>query len=307
MELTIILVGIGAFLVLCISVSVFAGKKSQSPVAAQLQDGRTAYDEGTGDGSSSAPPALPSDVISGIISDGLFTRKFEDITREIHELAEEKQLSMPDVIEAVRGAVLPVAHKALQDGILSDFENARIQELLDAYEIAPTELDEETKTLLVNGTLVRNLISGTVAPSYTFPDNPFKFMKSEILVWAGTHIPMSAVKTVSRIEGGSQGVSIRIMKGVYWRVGKFAGERVSHQELQELGSATVAVTSKHLYYGLDFESKRIRHDKIVGIKMYSDAVMVTPDGARAKPLLFHVDDPWLFSNVVQNAQNWDVQ
>lgn len=256
------------------------------------------------------PPQPPARIqqnepgIQEIIVDGALDKPFENTTKDIFDYAQRYNMTNEDVAFAVENAIYPLVQKMLDDGILSNEEEAIIDKILFAYGINANDLPPATQTLLAKGQIVRNLIEGNIQPCFSKKDLPFRFMKTELLIWAWADVPMSAVKTVSRIEGRTRGVSVRIMKGVYWRTGGFSGERVSRQEVQNMGNAFVAVTSKHIYYMVGHETKRIKHEKILSITPYSDAVSITPEGARALPLIFYADDPWFFANVVQNAPNW---
>lgn len=71
--------------------------------------------------------------------------------------------------------------------------------------------------------------------------------------------------------GGSQGVSIRIAKGVYYRVGAFKGQPVEYSERVFVGSGLFAVTNRHIYLS-GGKSFRIQHDKIVTIEPFTNGV-----------------------------------
>jgi len=208
------------------------------------------------------------------------------------------------VASSVKKALRQVAEKSMEDGIVTTEEDKTIDALLAAYELSVDDIDRGTQELLAKGNVIRDLMSGNVQPCFQIDGLPFKLMKTETLIW-GFIFPLYEMKTKTQFVGGSQGVSIRIMKGVYWRVGGFKGERVSREELASLGNASTAITSKHLYFSVGLDSHRIKHDKIISIVPYKDGVAVISDG-RAKPLIFLPDDPWFFINVLQNAQNWDM-
>ena len=67
--------------------------------------------------------------------------------------------------------------------------------------------------------------------------------------------------------GGSSGVSIRIMKGVYFRSSEFRGHPVTRtrtsRDVVDVGQ--MAVTTKHLYFVGRSKGFRVRHSKIAAI------------------------------------------
>jgi hypothetical protein len=103
-----------------------------------------------------------------------------------------------------------------------------------------------------------------------------------------------------QIVGRSQGMSFRVMKGVYYRVGGFKGEPLMTTERKNLGTGMLAVTNKNLYFVGPGKTTRIPYAKVVSFTPYSDAVGVMRDAATAKPQFFMVDDPWFAYNLITN-------
>ena len=75
---------------------------------------------------------------------------------------------------------------------------------------------------------------------------PFNFQKSETLVWLFNNVVYLEDKTRTQYVGRSSGVSIRIAKGVYYRVGAFQGQPISRTERIHVDTGAMAVTSKHI-------------------------------------------------------------
>lgn len=194
----------------------------------------------------------------------------------------------------------------LTDGILDRDEEAYLDEVTTKLGITMDDIPVADQRLLGEGLVIRDLLEGNVKPRVNAANIPFKILKSEVLVWVFQSVHLSEIKTVKEWQGGAQGVSVRVARGVYWHFGKSRGHRVEHQVLKDLGSGMVGVTSKHLYFITgNLESMRIKHDKIVSILPDSKGAVIYREGARSNPLFFECDDPWFFVNVVQNASNWD--
>jgi hypothetical protein len=96
-------------------------------------------------------------------------------------------------------------------------------------------------------------------------------------------------------------VSVRLAKGVYYRIGAFKGYPVERTEQVRQGVGPLAVTNKHLYFTGGPKSFRIRHDKIVALEPYLDGVVVTKDGVRAKPQVFLNGDGWFLANLLSGV------
>lgn len=96
-------------------------------------------------------------------------------------------------------------------------------------------------------------------------------------------------------------MSIRVMKGVYYRVGAFRGAPVDRTERVVVDRGILAVTNKHIYFAGGRKSFRIRHDKIVSHMPFSDGVGIVRDAATAKPQIFVTGDGWFTFNLLSNV------
>lgn len=197
-----------------------------------------------------------------------------------------------------------LVEQALEDDTLTEEEEEQLAGFLELMDLHGDELPQDARTYMIKAALIRDLLDGKVQPRAQVPDMPFNLMKKETLVWAYPSITAYEHKTQTEYVAGSRGTSIRIAKGVYWRVGVVKGRRVQREVQERLGSGPLAVTSRHIYYHAGNDSFRIKHDKIVSIIPTSESVIVNRDGARNKPLELMTDDPWFLTNIMSNARNW---
>ena len=131
---------------------------------------------------------------------------------------------------------------------------------------------------------------------------PFKFQKSEQLIWVFTDVDYLEDRTKTEYEGKSQGVSIRIMSGVYYRIGGYKGHPVEHTERLRVDRGLMAITTKHIYFSGPKKSFRIRHNKVVSLSPYSDGVAIVRDAPNAKSQIFVTGDGWFTHNLLANVQ-----
>ena len=118
---------------------------------------------------------------------------------------------------------------------------------------------------------------------------PFRFMKSEHLIYVFPHVGYAEMRVKREITGRSAGTSVRVAKGVNVRVGASRGTPVESDEIVSRGTGIMAVTTKHIYFNGE-RSFRIRFDKIVSVEQLRDAVGVTRDRASALPEYFIVGE-----------------
>jgi len=121
-----------------------------------------------------------------------------------------------------------------------------------------------------------------------------------------TNVEYLEDKTRTQYVGGYQGVSIRVMKGVYYRVGGFRGNPVQRTERVHVDTGSMGVTNKHIYFSGPRKSFRVRHDKIVTFMPFSDGVGVVRDAATAKPQIFVTGDGWFTYNLLTNVSQLSV-
>src|SRR5690606_10190852 len=100
--------------------------------------------------------------------------------------------------------------------------------------------------------------------------------------------------------GGSQGVGVRVMKGVYYRIGSFKGEAINTTERVHVDTGILVLTNKHMYFAGPAKSLRLPYSKIVSFQPFSDGVGIIRDAATAKPQIFVTGDGWFSYNLAAN-------
>ena len=205
---------------------------------------------------------------------------------------------------AIASGLAHLMNHYLEDHALSVDEEANVERLVSELPVDRTVLEElGLIEQVVKASLVRSLQEGTVPePKMKWKaDLPFLFQKSEKLLWVYPKVEYLERGTRTEYRGRSQGVSIRIVKGVYYRTGAFRGNPVEVETLKSFGTGVLAITTKHLYFGSEQKSLKVPYGKLVSINTYSDAVQVQKDGVTSKPQIFKGIDGWFVANIVSNC------
>jgi hypothetical protein len=129
---------------------------------------------------------------------------------------------------------------------------------------------------------------------------PFRFHKNEKLVWVYTDVKYLEDRTKIHHEGRSQGISIRIMSGVYYRLGAYKGHPVEVTNRVHVDTGMMAITTKHIYFAGPTKSLRIRLNDIVSLTPFSDAIGIHRSAISAKPQVFVTGNGWFLHNVLSN-------
>lgn len=190
----------------------------------------------------------------------------------------------------------------LEDGILDTTEEKRLVEFKERFALSQSELDRNgalTKT--AKAAILRDVLNGVIPQRMSVDGNlPINFQKGEQIAWAFSGSKYLEDKTRRQYVGRSQGASIRIMKGVYYRVGAFKGHAVEHTDRVHIDTGWVVVTNKNIYFAGPRKSVRLPYAKIVSFEPFSDGIGVMRDTATAKPQIFVTGDGWFTYNLVTN-------
>lgn len=190
----------------------------------------------------------------------------------------------------------------LEDGVLDATEEDRLVEFTERFALSQSELDRNgalTKT--VKAGVLRQVLGGVVPQRASLAGNlPINLQSGEQVVWVFSGSQYLEDKTRREFVGRSQGVSLRVMRGVYYRVGAFKGQPVEHTERVLVDTGLVAVTDKHIYFAGPKKSLRIPYAKIVSFEPFSNGVGVMRDAATAKAQIFVTGDGWFTYNLVTN-------
>ena len=96
------------------------------------------------------------------------------------------------------------------------------------------------------------------------------------------------LETVTRRErrGTSQGVSIRVARGLYYSPRQFRSRPIEWEETVHADTGMLGLTIKHLYFAGARKRFRVRYDKIVALDSYEDGLGIMRDAQTAKPQTF---------------------
>jgi|AntRauTorcE11898_2_1112593.scaffolds.fasta_scaffold00890_7 hypothetical protein len=205
--------------------------------------------------------------------------------------------------ETAAYAVKLVVDDFLEDDILSEEEEAILSEFINKTSYSINELDDYNgvRNILKASTL-RKVLNGEKpenTPDFQMPVH-FNFQKSETLIWAFSNVAYYQEITRRHYEGGHQGFSVRVAKGLYYRTGAFKGRPVEEKSMEYVDTGILVLTTKHIYFGSYNKMFRVRYNKIVAFTPYDDGLGIMKDSQRAKPMVFKLEDGWLAYNLAIN-------
>lgn len=191
----------------------------------------------------------------------------------------------------------------LNDGIIDSAEEQTIARFIQYSGLSQMSLNaNKSLEKFLQAKVLRDIISGnTPTPQITITgDFPFLLSKSERLVWLFRNITLYQQKIKREYVGRSRGISVRIMKGVYYRTGGFKGHPIETTIMQRISCGSVCLTDKHIYFSSPEKSLKIPYSKILSIESYSNGIGLQKDGASDKPIFLEGINSWFTYNVVAN-------
>jgi hypothetical protein len=189
---------------------------------------------------------------------------------------------------------------ALEDNVLSLEEENWLMAFAKRFELTQEDLNHNGaySRATMNRTL-REILEGKVPTNVKIEGNlPFNIQSSESLIWMFQDVNCLEERTHRHYEGGSQGVSIRVMKGVYYRVGAFKGYPVETTHNEVVDQGIFGITTQNLYFVGSRKSFRIPYKKVVSFTPYSDGIGICQEGKKAQQ--FVTGDGWFVYNAVVN-------
>ena len=191
---------------------------------------------------------------------------------------------------------------ALEDGVISLDEEHALSLYLHHFDLSSADVNlNSTYTTLVKAGAIRELAQGIIPERQKLSGRiPFNLMKSEKLVWVFEGVDY--IETVTRREthGSSQGLSIRVMRGVYYRPSTFRSRTVEWDETGLVDTGLLGLTTKHIYFAGTKKRFRVRYDRIVTFEPYEDGVGIMREAQTAKPQTFITGDGWFAFNMATN-------
>jgi len=225
----------------------------------------------------------------------------------INEAAQSGKLTKEDVRVAIIAGWCSSVDKCLEDGVIDEEEERKLVALKNGFSFTEEDLDKTgAHTRMVKAIVIREVLSGILPERMRLSEPlPINLQKGEKVIWAFAGCDYLEDKTKRAYQGGSRGVSVKVMKGVYYRVGAFKGSPVYSTERVVVDQGTVFITNKHIYFAGPAKSLRVPYSKIVSFLPFDDGVGVVRDAQTAKPQIFKTGDGWFTYNLVTNLAQFE--
>jgi hypothetical protein len=211
-------------------------------------------------------------------ADGKLTK---DETDELDKKKGELGLTDEDV-RGMKAEVFAVAFSATKsDAQVTKEEEKELLDIQKYLGIADSEI-EPTKKELARFRLLNEIQQGNM-PTIPAVTNLIT-QKGEKIYWSEP-CTLAEEKVIRRsYQGGSSGMSFRIMKGVSYRVGSSRGHLVSETGVVAVSEGDLILTSKRVVFRGDKKSFASKLDNILDVQLFSNGFQFSENN-KAKPRL----------------------
>ncbi len=193
----------------------------------------------------------------------------------------------------------------LDNGVIDTAERGTAARFIQFSQLSQDKLNRNFAVeKIVQSQVLQEILNGVIpAPKQTIVgDFPFLLSKNETIVWLFRNVTLHEQKVKREYVGRSQGMSFRVAKGVYYRVGGFKGRPLETTVMEKISTGSLCLTDKNIYFSSSQKSLKIPYNKIINIENYSNGLGLQKDGASSKPIFLENANGWFCYNIISNLK-----
>ncbi|MFZ5978032.1 MAG: hypothetical protein GTN67_05800 [Hydrotalea flava] len=251
---------------------------------------------------SNALISIPNEISKSITS----TSDFSNLSNEVAAIAKTGFINQTELNELYTLGFDKAVETFLDDGIISKEEEEKISNYKKYFDLDQNLLNKNGSfEKVAKGLILKDISQGKLPENRLniSGNSPFLLDKGETLIWIFQTVEFYEQRSKTTFEGKSQGISIKIAKGVYYRTGQFKGNPVTTTQMTLIANGMFALTNKNIYFASASKSIKIPYAKLISMTQYSDGIGLQKDGASAKPQIFKGLDGWFTYNIISNLKN----
>jgi hypothetical protein len=222
----------------------------------------------------------------------LFVQALSDMTLDVNEMGKlyreitSHGFSAEQIHELGVYALRDVIQRAKSDGRVDDAEMQLIQQIVNLTSVPNETLGELLSVLFVQRRLYE-VSQGRLTPITVTGLNLYA---NEKAYWAEP-VTLYEHKIVRReTVGRSQGVSLRIMRGVSYRIGGSKGQSVPIYDDVAVAQGQLIFTNQRVVFKGDRRTMMVMLKDVIGADPYTNAIVIHTNTSK-QPLNFHYVRP----------------
>lgn len=220
--------------------------------------------------------------ISAFLADSELTVEEDD---KLAELQKEFGLSAEDVKAIHKTSVASVFTAIGSDKRITDDEKNKLEKLLDHFGLSKTDIafNQDSFNKYYTLALVDKGVLPTIANGQAEVNIVFK--EDEVLHWAVAADMMKRKRVTTRVNYGGFTGSVRIMKGVRYRVGSMNVQSVSKKIMDKEDSGAFYITNQRIGYLGYRKQFSFPFKKIGSLELRPDGLHIFKEGKEAPYIL----------------------
>jgi hypothetical protein len=242
---------------------------------------------------------IPEFFAKALVSD-LEAARFKNL---IDEIGQSHLVTEPEKRQLILAGFRSAITAALSDHILTATESERIHQLAAVFGVDLTELGDLAMTL-AKATLLRVLDEGYLEQVIAARGSPphMHFQSGEGSLWTFGNVAYYTSKSKTEYVGGSQAISVRLAKGVYYRIGATKGEAIRTDYLSKVADGSVTISNKAIYFLSNITTVKLPLAKVMAVQLFSDAIQISREGINSRPFMFAMDAPSFAANLIARVK-----
>jgi len=229
---------------------------------------------------------------------------FAILDSEINSIADKNFIKKNEIDSLYTKGFDNAVDTFLSEGLLTEISEDKIKKYREHYNFEQDRIIDQNGSLqkVAKSSIIREILNGTIPDPKLNIDGtlPFLLQKSEHIIWLFPNVDFYEQRTKTVYQGGSQGMSVRIAKGLYYRASAFKGQPIKSEEMTYICRGLFALTNKHVYFASQMKNFKVPYNKVLTITPYEDGIGMQKDGANTKPQIFKGLDGWFTYNVISN-------
>jgi hypothetical protein len=210
-------------------------------------------------------------------------------------------MSPDQIMDAYLTVLDKAAKNFLKNGFLSPTEKGKIDDYINCLGLQVNNLPakfQNSDIVKISQSLILDNLKKGIVPTVNV-SLPILLTRGENVLWVYNDAELLMEKVEREWVGRNHGVSIRIIRGVYYRIGQSKGKPIEHSHMQSHGKGCFIVTTKNMIFYSQQKTIKIPYTKLVGVTPYSDGLEIHKDNS--KRIAIKDVDPWFIMNYIHNC------
>ncbi len=224
------------------------------------------------------------DTLQKFLADGKLD---EDEKKQLEALTAEHGLSKNDLGDAHKKAASLMFKNIGSDSRITDEEKKELEALMSYFGL--TQNDFEFNQTTFNKFYTLALIDKGVMPTPQHSGFNIIMKKDEILHWGCSATLKKQKRITERVNYSGLTGSIKIMKGVRYRVGSIALAPQTREVMVDEDTGNFWLTNQRFGFLGSRKNFTMPYSKILSLELYKDGISIHKEG-REKPFIVGLDD-----------------